>query len=110
MRIRTFGKRSRCPECGEMLPPGPPPELSCRRCSAKLWSVRFNAAGTRYMLAHKDRALDDVLLEMVRPHNADLVRLLQTPRENSKADPWDFLELYLELLDELERRLPELAD
>jgi acyl carrier protein len=110
MALPTFGKRGRCPACSAILPDFESKERSCPRCSARLWFVRFDAAGPRFLLAQKERSLNDVLAEMAQPQSPDLVRLLRTSPEKLGADSFDVLELNLELLDELERHLPELSD
>ena len=93
-----------------MLPDPNSENFNCPRCSANLWFARFNAAGPRFLLAQKDRSLDDVLLDMAQPHDPDLVTFLRTPPEQSGVDSFDIVEMRFELLDVLERHLPELAD
>ena len=110
MPLPTFGKRNRCPICSTTLPDPASEEFHCPRCSAHLWHIDFPSAGLRFLVTQPRRSLDDVLLDMAKPHNPDLVHFLRIPSQDLDADSLDNLELRLELLEDLERHLPELSD
>jgi len=93
-----------------MLPDPNSDELICPRCSAHLWPACFQAAGLRFLVAQPNCSLDDLLLEFLAAFNPDLAKSIRTAANNSDADSFDVIELRLELLDELERHLPELRD
>jgi hypothetical protein len=79
-------------------------------CSAELEHVQFPTAGLRFLVVQPHRSLNDVLLDMAEPHGPDLVCLLRAAPETLDVDSFDKIEMRVELLEELERHLPELAD
>ena len=107
---RAFGQRSRCPACSTMLPDPESEDFICPRCSAQLWPVHFQSAGLRFLVAQPQRSLDDVLLELLARFDADLAESHRVVAKDPDNDSLDRMELRIELLDELERLMPELAD
>jgi hypothetical protein len=93
-----------------MLPDPESEEFTCPRCSAHLWSVPFQSAGLRFLVAQPQRSLDDVLLELLATFDADLTQSYRVVAKDPDTDSLDRMELQLELLAELEHKLPELAD
>ena len=110
--VGPLGRSGGCPICDARLAAEPHricAELRCPRCSAELWVIGARS-GPRFLARRRDVQIEEFVADLVAPRvasklgRAEVVTLLReghAPELN--LDSVDYIEVFLEIEDALER-------